>query len=358
MQSKRIQWAQWIRRQGMSLKIYFGTVVRTAPVATGGELLRLNWNTKTIERRVSITPTSPPVDQDPNPRGNTRGCRGIQLRGDDVYAANYHTIEVFNRDLEHQRSLSDGLMVGLHETWLDGSKIWVTSTAIDAAVCYDIHSGKRTDILLPRQNASLRRELGLDEQYLDLEADHRLGFLDSSHTRKKSHLHLNAIASYQGHLYALLHSKGAIVDLSEGKIVYSDPNLIKAHNIVMLDDGLVAVNDTFRTTLRIIDLRRGTLVRSISIRAYPRSQLILARALLGSVGRIVGSMGRSASPLVARPLFLRGLAIHGSDAFVGLSPATIMQVDLDTGKLKDYFQYSTDVRVCVHGLAIAAESDA
>lgn len=336
----------------MSLQIYFGTVVRTAAVAEGGELVRLDWRTKTIERRVPIVPRNPSVENDPNPRGNTRGCRGIQLQDERVFAANYHTIDVFDRDLNHLRSFTDGLMVGLHESWLDGRKLWVTSTAIDAAVSYDIATGERMDILLPRRSVHLRDALDLEDQSLDLEADHRLSFLDASHTRARSHLHLNAVAAWDGRHYALMHAKGAIVDLTRERIVYRDDSLKKAHNLVMLGDGRAVVNDTYRATLRIIDLEREQLIRSISIRAFPRVQWLLARSLLGTAWRIGRTLGRSAGPQVARPLFLRGLAIHGGDAFVGLSPATILRIDLDSGRLKDCFEYSSDVRVCVHGLAI------
>lgn len=340
----------------MSLKIYFGTVVRTAPVAQGGELVRLDWDSRTIERRVPIIPTNPSVDHDPNPRGNTRGCRGIQIQGDRLYAANYHTVDVFDRDLNHMHSISDGLMVGLHESWLDDGKLWVTSTAIDAAVCYDISTGERQGIFLPRHSGHLRNELDLDEQNLDLDADHRMSFLDSSHTLKKSHLHLNAVAAWDGRLYGLLHAKGAIVDLSRERIVYSHPNLKKAHNLVMLGDGKVVVNDTYRSTLRIIDLEQGQLIRSINIRKFPRVQWLLARSMLGTAVRIARTLGQSANSQVARPLFLRGLAIHEGDAFVGVSPASILQIDLESGRLKDCFEYSSDVRVCVHGLAIGSET--
>ena len=336
----------------MSLQIYFGTVVRTAPVAQGGELVRLDWGTKTIERRVPIMPRNPSVEHDPNPRGNTRGCRGIQLQDERVFAANYHTVDVFDRELNYLHSISDGLMVGLHETWLDGRKLWVTSTAIDAAVCYDVSTGERKNILLPRRSVNLRSMLDLDVQSLDLEADHRLSFLDSSHTQLKSHLHLNAIAAWNGRHYALMHAKGSIVDLSRERIVYRDPNLKKAHNLVMLGDGRAVVNDTYRATLRIINLAGGALIRSISIRAFPRVQWLLARSMLGTALRIGRTLGRSANSQVARPLFLRGLAIHDGDAFVGLSPATILRIDLESGRLKDWFEYSSDVRVCVHGLAV------
>ena len=87
------------------MHVYFGTVVRTAPVSEGGELIKLNWDDKTITRRVPIVPDNPSVAHDPNPRGNTRGCRGIQIRDGHVLAANYHTIEVFDRELNHERSI-------------------------------------------------------------------------------------------------------------------------------------------------------------------------------------------------------------------------------------------------------------
>ena len=124
----------------------------------------------------------------------------------------------------------------------------------------------------------------------------------------------------------------------------------------MLGEGMAVVNDTFRSTLRFIDLESGTLVRSISVRAFGRSQWLLVRSMFETAARVIGSLGRSANPQVARPLFLRGLAVHKGKALIGLSPATIMQIDLESGKLEDSFQYSSDVRVCVHGLAIDTAS--
>ena len=126
------------------MHIYFGTVVRTAPVREGGELVKLDWDNKRVLRSVPIVPEEPSVEHDPNPRGNTRGCRGIQVRADSVLAASYHSVEVFDRDLNHQRRMSDGLMVGLHETSLDGDTLWVTSTAASMAVGYDVERGVRT----------------------------------------------------------------------------------------------------------------------------------------------------------------------------------------------------------------------
>ena len=98
------------------MNIYFGTVIRAAPVSEGGSLYKLNWDRKEITREVPIAPTEPRLDHDPNARGNVRGVRGICVHNDEVFVADYHTINVFDRDLKLKRKLSHGLMVGLHET--------------------------------------------------------------------------------------------------------------------------------------------------------------------------------------------------------------------------------------------------
>ena len=79
--------------------IYFGTVVRAAPVKEGGSLFKMDWDTKTIIGEVPNVPIAPTLYHDPNARGNVRGCRGIQLVNDEVIAADYHTLNVFDLDL-------------------------------------------------------------------------------------------------------------------------------------------------------------------------------------------------------------------------------------------------------------------
>jgi len=335
------------------LHVYFGTVVRTAPVRDGGELIKLDWATKHIERKVPIVPDNPSVEHDPNPRGNTRGCRGVQIRGDQVLAANYHSIEVFDRNLERQRTLSDGLMVGLHETSLDGNKLWVTSTAIDAAVAYDVDDGSRCDGYFPRDSEAFRSALELEPQTLDREGDHRLRFLDSVHTQHGSHLHLNAVAQWQGRHYALCHAKGAVVDLTSEQVIIRDPSFIKAHNLVIREDGLAFVNDTYRSTLKILDLKKKRIIRSLPIRKFGSVQWILAKTIGRTLVKVGASLGRRSGSHIARPLFLRGLAVDGDLAWLGFSPATVLCVNWVTGKTVDFYQYSGDVRVCVHGLALA-----
>ena len=335
-------------------ELVFGTVVRAAPIAKGGELVRLDWDTKTVQATVSIRPRNPTIEEDPNPRGNGRGCRGIRRVGDRIVASTYHTLEQYDAALNRVDALSDGLMVGLHEmTCTDRGTVWVTSTAIDAAVEYDLETGARTQALWPREMTGLQEALGLAPLNLDKSADNRLRFLDPSATNSESHLHLNAVEVHDGALYALLNAYGAVANLTSGEVLLRHERLQGGHNLIIGDDGLALVNDSFGKAVRAYDLQRGTLRRTLDLTDYQWVRDLIRWKLPAywgkEVARKVGVMDDS----VAKPLFVRGLVRHGDTLFVGVSPAAILQIDWPTGELVDAYQYASDVHVCIHGLAVA-----
>jgi hypothetical protein len=121
-----------------NLNVYFGTIVRAAPINEGGSLYKLDWERKAILREVPIAPADPALDHDPNARGNVRGCRGIRVLGNELVAADYHSLNFFDHDLNLKRKLSHGLMVGLHEIDIKAASVWVTSTTLDAALKYSL----------------------------------------------------------------------------------------------------------------------------------------------------------------------------------------------------------------------------
>ncbi len=337
----------------MGMDIFFGTVVRSAPVKQGGELIKLNWESKKIESVVPISPTNPSLDHDPNPRGNSRGCRGIEVLGDRVIATTYHTIKVFDRELQHKQDISDGLMVGLHETYHNGDdKIWVSSTAIDAAIEYDLASGKRLNEFWPREIASFQEKLNLTPLEIDKGNDQRTNYLSSKHIKHPSHLHLNAISQWQGNILALFHAFGAIANLSTGEIMIEDPALKKGHNLLILEDGMAISNDTYGRTIRFFDLSSRKLAQVIDITEFK-----WVKSLENSIERknkltkALNKLKLSQSA-IARPLFVRGLDCIGELLFVGISPASILCINWKTKELIDAYCYSKDVNTCVHGLKV------
>lgn len=333
------------------MHIYFGTVIRAAPVTEGGSLFKLDWDQKSIIKEVPIVPSEPSVAHDPNARGNARGCRGIGIVNDQIIAADYHSLNFFDRNLVLKRKMTHGLMIGLHETQVVGSSIWVTSTTIDAALKFSLENNVLESSFWPREMPEFQEALDLEPLAIDKTIDNRLNFLNSDTFRGPSHVHLNAVCEFRGEVYALLHSKCVVVNLSKGTIVLQDDKLKHAHNLIMEEPGVVYINDTHRSTVLQFDLESGKQIHAFEIRKMPG----IKHLLLKSVGRAIKETGVSffgkKSKATARPLYLRGLAIHGDYIFAGFSPATIACIDKKTGKLLDYYFHSTDMRVCIHGLA-------
>jgi hypothetical protein len=334
------------------MNIYFGTVVRAAPISLGGSLLKLDWDRKTIIREVPIAPQDPTLEHDPNARGNVRGVRGIGTLDNELYVADYHTINVFDLDLNLKRKLSHGLMIGLHETQVLGNSIWVTSTSVDAALKYRLSDGSLEASFWPREMPEFQRALKLEPLPIDKSVDNRVNFLDNASFRGESHLHLNAVCEFKGEVYALFHSKNVMVNLSRGSIVIEDENLKHAHNLIIEEPGVAYINDTRRTVVRQYDLATGQQIRAINIRKMKGINALLARTVARAIKEMGMAFFSSNRKATARPLYLRGLAINEQYIFAGFSPATIVRIDKQSGKLVDYYFHSTDMRDCIHGLCI------
>ncbi len=332
------------------MDIYFGTIVRAARVSEGGSLFKLDWESKTIIREVPIVPTDPRLDHDPNARGNVRGCRGIRVVGDDVIAADYHTLNFFDRDLNLKRKMSHALMAGLHEIDIAGESVWVSSTTLDAVLKYRLADGKKEAEFWPREMPEFREALDLERLPVDKSIDNRATFLDNASFRGPSHLHLNAVCEFRGEVYALFHSKCVVANLTRGTIVIRDKNLKHAHNLIIEEPGVVYINDTHRTVIRQYDLASGEQIRAFDIKKMPGIKTLVFRSAMRALREMGISFFSSRRKATARPLYMRGLTIYEDLIFAGLSPATIVCIDKNTGKLVDYYFHSTDARVCIHGL--------
>ncbi len=335
------------------MDIYFGTVARAAPVSEGGSLFKLDWERKAIVREVPNVPVEPSLYHDPNARGNVRGVRGIRIHANQVIAADYHTLNFFDRDLNLQRKLSHGLMVGIHETWLEGSSLWVTSTTLDAVLKYRLADGVLEASFWPREMREYQRLLGLEPLPIDKSVDNRLNYLEQDSFRGPSHLHLNAVCEYQGEIYALFHSRCVVANLSKGTIVIEDEKLKHAHNLIIEEPGVVYVNDTHRTVVREYNLESGKQIRTIDIKKMRGIKMLLLKSASRAIKEMGVSFFGSKRKATAKPLYLRGLSITPDYIFAGFSPATIVCIDKRSGKLVDYYFHSTDMRVCIHGLTAA-----
>ena len=339
------------------MKLYFGTVNRAAPLQQGGEIVKLDWKTKKIIAKKDIVPGEPDLSKDPNPRGRSRGCRGIEILADKIVAANYHSLDVFDHDLNRIDCISNHMMVGLHEIkYVGNNKMWVSSTAIDAAFLVDLKSGQIHDEYWPRENAYFQNYFDLHPLEIDKSADNRDKYLNIQPKLDKGHLHLNAVTEYNGEVYALFNRFGAVANLSAEKVIFEHKKIRGAHNLVFIDEEIVAINDTVNGETVFFNFRNGKFIKGNNLK---KQKEVVRHTLRSSInyrtGQILRKLKLKSSPVVARPLFVRGLMKKDNLLFVGTSPAMILCFDLNTDELIDYFVYSKNTRVAIHGLNVIDE---
>ncbi len=326
------------------MRVYFSTVIRSAPIEYGGEIIILDWDNKKILNRKPIVPDNPKVI-DPNPRGGTRGGRGILKIGNELFVACYHSIYVYDLDLTLLRTLSNPLFVGIHEMATDGKSLWVTSTTIDTLVQVDF-DGITLQYWCVREDEYLKKELGIKSQNINFNEDNRLRHIDSTHYFEPSHAHLNAVYLGNNDIYVTMHSFGTIAKLNPTKILIRDKNLKGCHNIHITEDGLIIVNDSITHSIRVYSLD-GEIIRTIWLMDFMDVKIVYWRSkIYMHLSKIFLS-----KKYFSRPLFVRGLSpITNERILVGVSPCGILDINYRTGILMDYYFLSNDTRVCVHGL--------
>lgn len=335
------------------MRVYFTTVVRGAPLERGGELVALDWPSQRVVARTPIVPPPPSVLHDPNARGNARGGRGIALRDGRVYVCSYHTLHELDAELAPLRTITAGQLAGLHEVADAGEgALWLAATALDAAVRVDLGPGEVDELLSPRDLPALQAALGVEAYPHRRDVDQRTAFLDQGHLKSRSHLHLNAVLAWRGRVLGLLHAFGAITDLRTGEVIVRDPRLRGGHNLVALDDDLVAVNDTVRGAVLFASLTTGRVVREVALRPLPWVRRHAGRAAIATAVGKVRHRLRLGAPVYGRPLFVRGLARAGDLLMVGVSPSAILALDWHTGALRGAFRHSVDPNSAIHGLAV------
>lgn len=354
------------------MDVFFSTIVRTAPIKQAGELVRLNWDTKQIVAKVPIFPDNPEVD-DPNPRGNTRGGRGIIVLDDKVICASWHTLKMYDLNLnEIPGSITHPLMTDLHELYLDpAGTLLVSSTALDAVLELDLTTGEILREYWPRDMEGIRQKLGVEPlDDFDRNADNRILFVTRPYRREPNHLHINAASRCCDEVYALANKFGAILNLDRDEVVLVDPCLKGAHNLVP-DAHRLYITDTDGRKVHVYDTWTGHLDTVTDIRAFAEIRRIEDRCQPPAWKTHIHKLKRTPLQMLkhtpirrlyykarlnemtpAAPLFTRGLDVSGDVLFVGFSPATIAMVDRYTGALLDMYQYSKDVKVCVHGLKV------
>lgn len=269
------------------MRLYFTTVIRGAAPDSAGEVVCLDWDTKTVLASATIGPLDKRTPL--NPRGGTRGGRGVAIEGDRLLVLGSDVLYSFALDLSDRQVVYRHRGMNAHELLLTPQARYISATGLDAVITT---SDRIIEPLLdPRLVAAAKLE---------------------------DHLHLNATAMWRGHLLALLNRPGLIVDLTAGTLVMDAPSLLRAHSLTVIGDTAYVVA-THDGTLCQIDLPSATVTAT-----WP----------------------------IPEPRFARGLAISGDRIFVGNAPLTVIEMELGTGIVLDSFHYKPDELGAIHGIAV------
>lgn len=114
---------------------------------------------------VTPAPESTFRQADPNPRGGTRGTRGVSAHGDRLVVANAERLFVFDPAWRLVAEHSDPLMVDVHDVLAEERGIWVTATGTDMLllVAWD---GRLERAWTFRKDRRLLKELGFRRRSL------------------------------------------------------------------------------------------------------------------------------------------------------------------------------------------------
>jgi len=298
-------------------RVAITSVVRyVVPTDISGSLRILD-----LERsRLTFITPSPESDwrqTDPNPRGGTRGARGVSVHGDRLVMANAERLFVFDTSWNLVSEFTDPLMVDVHDVLAEERGIWVAATGIDMLLLVG-WDGRLERAWTFRKNRELLDELGFRKRSLP-RADPALDLRDPRlRGAGYDRFHLNSLGrSSQGILLSfgrvratedpLADAESALVHVAENGVV-SDPRLSVLHrrdgvrlpNHNVAEDGdLLIYNDSNTSRLVAYDRATGEARCEVSIPGSPPYARGLAR--IGPDLWLVGSQ----APLAVHAVDLR-----------------------------------------------------
>jgi hypothetical protein len=161
-----------------------------------------------------VTPAPESVwrSSDPNPRGGTRGTRGVSAHGGRLAVVNTERLFVFDTAWRLVSDFTNPLMSDVHDVLAEERGVWVAATGCDTLILIG-WDGEIVEAITFRDDQVLLRELGFPERYvrpLDEGLDYRDPHLAAGHYNA---LHVNSLGSSRE---GLLMSFGRIVSPRHG----------------------------------------------------------------------------------------------------------------------------------------------
>ena len=307
---------------------------------------------------------------DPNPRGGTRGARGIAATPTRLAIANTDEIFVVDPTWRLVHRLSHPLAGGIHDILLDEDGVWATSTNADLLVklAWD---GTLADEWEWRRDRRLAEALSLPRvRPVDRGVDYRRP--GSLRTTVGNVVHLNAVTrgpeglllsfgrvlarrTYRrrrvttsaARLAALLPGRGATPKPA------APPAPLPAQRLTGSSSAIVALDHQRRARILRHDVETEVPNHNV---VWWRDRLVYCDSNAGRVV-VTGRDGRGISnavPIPGSPGFVRGLAHVGEASFLvgNQSPAAIYLVDVVEGAVLRTYELGGEPTESVYSVAV------
>lgn len=315
------------------MRVFATTIIRgDANPELTGFLYELDFQNTSVKSKIPI-----PIDSSNpfwNARGGNRGGRGIVMHDGILYVGTATSILKYDTHLNQIGSLDHPLFAGLHEMFVDGDGIWVTCTVHDLVMKIGFN-GEFIEGWWGSESKRLQEIFGYSGRALNLEMDFGKEHFVEGYEQycQDERLHINTVLTHGKQVYILSCRKSALIRIKphSEQIIISDASLMLPHNCIITEHNEIIINNTMRQSLNIYALSDGKLLREIPTNIF----------------------GESMSEQFAKAGWQRGLShLNGSKYLVGTSPATIFEVDIDSGEIGQIMQIDNDVKHCIHGLAV------
>jgi hypothetical protein len=257
-------------------------------------------------------------------RGGDRGLRGIACHGDEVYIAAADEIFVYSPDFRRLRSFRHPCLGLCHEIFIAEDRLYLTSTAFDSILVYDLPARRFI------AGHCLRRDAAKGALLYRPFDPAGPGLPDAGDST-----HINNVFVEGGRIFVGGVGLDRLIELQDGQATAYARLPTWTHNARPFAGGVIA-NSTQGDVVLIAE-RDGRPRLSLPVPRYPAGQLL-----------------NSDLPAdFARQAFGRGLAVIDDRHIVaGSSPATLTAWCLDPLTRLATVNLSLDVRNAVHGLVV------
>ncbi len=264
------------------------------------------------------------MDIDWTGRGWDRGLRGICFANDKIYIAASDELFCYSPNFELIKSWRNPFLKHCHEISYWQGSIFITSTAFDAIVAFDVAQEKFHWGLAIETN-------GLDYRGVPFNPMSDQGPIPMNR------LHLNNVFTNKDGLYMSGLKSGGMLHFNGKKVSMSATLPPGTHNCRPYRDGIL-FNDTASNAVRYVS--RSDETNDVAFKVPEIDPAILTGTGLDD-------------SRVARAGFGRGLCeINDGIIAAGSSPSTIAIHDLNQRVTGATITLSTDIRNSIHGLEV------